>query len=69
MKDEWLSCCDHVREDECRGNNGAGCMAMKRVKFVLEHYSTWMKHKSYNADEQESDDVCIIYIYILYIFV
>ena len=56
MKIEWLSCChDDIHDNECRGDDGAGCNAMKRVKFVLHHYSAWMKYKSYVQNEQESD--------------
>ena len=66
MKEEWLSCCyDEVSDDECRGDDGAGCNAMKRVKFVLLHYSSWMKYKSFIHTDQDSD---VIYFFFLFLF-
>lgn len=60
MKKEWLSCChDDIRDDQCRGDDGAGCNAMKRVKFVLHHYSQWMRYKSFVQNENGSDVECL----------
>ena len=52
MKSEWLTCCNNdVSDDECKGDEGAGCAAMKRIKFVLEHYSSWMEYKSFKQTD------------------
>merc|ERR1712154_67137 len=52
---EWMSCFSEF-EEECDGNHGAGCHGMKRIKFIMKHYSNWMKFKSSKQDDQESDD-------------
>eukprot|EP01083_Nonionella_stella_P278544 947253_1 len=54
MQKEWLSCCEGNEED-CDGSNVLTCVALKRVKFILEHYASWIKYKSL-TDDQESDD-------------
>ena len=66
MKKEWLSCCyDNIHDDQCRGDDGAGCNAMKRIKFILHHYSLWMRYKSFVQNENASD-VEYICLYLFY---
>eukprot|EP01084_Bolivina_argentea_P271850 462668_1 len=57
MKQEWLTCCNWQMDDKCDGDNGAGCVAMKRVKFILQHYSSWMRYKSMiDIEDSDCDD-------------
>lgn len=65
---EWQSCFEC--EDECAGNNGAGCVAMQRIKFIMEHYSNWMRCKTVNDTVHDSDVqiFCLYSVHILYFF-
>ncbi len=62
MQSEWSMCCEGNEED-CDGSSVNECVALKRISFILEHYSSWIKYKSL-TDDQDSD-VCN-YVYKIY---
>eukprot|EP01084_Bolivina_argentea_P141628 248854_1 len=55
MKQEWLSCCAQNEED-CDGKESTHCVALKRIKFILEHYAYWMRSKSRDKHEDEDSE-------------